>query len=130
MPINCPKCGSTLNNDEKASGKCFSCGETFESNIPQKDKVHYVPTEMPIEVPTERGKNTIGKIIKCCGILIIILGTFYSIMLANDGKYEYHFSFLLFIIPEIISCISGLLFIGLSEIIQLLDDIKSSLKNT
>ena len=31
----CPKCKSILNNDEKASGKCFSCGATFESNLPQ-----------------------------------------------------------------------------------------------
>ncbi len=29
----CPNCKSKLNIDEKASGRCFSCGTTFESSL-------------------------------------------------------------------------------------------------
>lgn len=38
----CPKCGSSLNIDEKASGRCFSCGTTFESIISVKNKNEYI----------------------------------------------------------------------------------------
>ncbi len=34
----CPNCKSKLNIDEKASGRCFSCGATFESSLPKVDK--------------------------------------------------------------------------------------------
>lgn len=30
----CPNCKSKLNIDEKSSGRCFSCGATFESSLP------------------------------------------------------------------------------------------------
>ena len=70
--------------------------------------------------------NTVAKIIKICGVAIIILGTILSFIVAGgNGKYE--FSFLLFIAPEAISVISGLIIIGFSEIIQLLEDIKNKL---
>ena len=81
----CPKCKSILNNDEKASGKCFSCGATFESNLPQ---------------------NTISEI--------------------NYGKNE--FSFVSFIIPETVTIISGVIFLGFSEVIKLLQEISNKLK--
>lgn len=113
----CPKCGSSLNTDEKASGKCFSCGITFESNLPKQKNSSY-----------SNDKNCIGNIIKWCGIIIIVFGTIYSFMSASDNEWKYQFSFLLFIVPEFISIISGIIFIGFSEIIQLLDDIKYKIK--
>lgn len=63
----CPKCKSILNNDEKASGKCFSCGATFESNLPQNtiSEINY-------------NENTIAKMIKVIAIAILILGTIGS----------------------------------------------------
>lgn len=109
----CPKCGNILNNDEKACGKCFSCDATFDSNL-SKEKSCY-------------SKNTISSIIKYIGIAIIVLGTIYSFVVANDREYRYHFNLLLFVVPEFTSIISGILFIGFSEIIQLLDDIKNRL---
>lgn len=114
----CPNCKSKLNIDEKASGKCFSCGTTFESSLP-KDNTRY---------DFHLSDNTVAKAIKICGIVIIILGTILSFIVAGGNGRKYEFSLLLFITPEAISIISGLVFIGFSEIIQLLEDIKNKLK--
>lgn len=35
----CPKCKTLLNNDEKASGKCFNCGASFSSVLPEEKKI-------------------------------------------------------------------------------------------
>lgn len=35
---HCPKCGSELNIDEKASGRCFTCNSVFESILPADKK--------------------------------------------------------------------------------------------
>lgn len=72
--------------------------------------------------------NTIAKLIKICGISIIIIGTILSFIIAGGNGYKYEFSFIRFLTPELTSIISGLLFIGFSEIIQLLKDIKNKLK--
>lgn len=37
----CPNCKSKLNIDEKSSGKCFSCGATFESSLPNDKNSHF-----------------------------------------------------------------------------------------
>lgn len=37
----CPNCKSKLNIDEKSSGKCFSCGASFESSLPNDKKSHF-----------------------------------------------------------------------------------------
>lgn len=107
----CPNCGKLLSEDEKILYKCISCGTKFKpySNIISSD-------------------NTVAKIIKICGIAIIILGTILSLIVAGGNGRKYEFSLLLFITPEAISVISGLVFIGFSEIIQLLEDIKNKLK--
>lgn len=114
----CPNCKSKLNIDEKSSGRCFSCGTTFEFSLTNGDKQYY----------HQSFNNTIAKTIKICGIIIIILGTILSLIIAGGNGRKYEFSLLLFITPEAISIISGLLFIGFSEIIQLLEDIKNKLK--
>lgn len=38
----CPKCGSSLNTDEKASGRCFNCGTIFESSLPITSNNEYI----------------------------------------------------------------------------------------
>lgn len=114
----CPNCKSKLNIDEKSSGKCFTCGTTFESSLPKNDKQYNY----------QISDNTVANAIKICGIMIIILGTIYSLIVAGGNGRKYEFSLLLFITPEAISVISGLVFIGFSEIIQLLEDIKNKLK--
>ncbi len=114
----CPNCKSKLNIDEKSSGKCFSCGATFESSLPKENK----------QLNYSSYDNTVAKLIKICGFAIIILGTILSFIIAGGNGYKYEFSFMRFLTPELISIISGLLFIGFSEVIQLLEDIKNKLK--
>lgn len=114
----CPNCKSKLNIDEKSSGRCFTCGATFESSLPNNGK----------QCNYQSSDNAIAKVIKICGIIIIILGTILSFIVAGGDGKKYEFSLLRFLAPEAISIISGLIFIGFSEIIQLLEDIKNRIK--
>lgn len=114
----CPKCKSVLNNDEKASGKCFSCGATFESNLSQNvtSEINY-------------NENTIAKIIKIIAIVILIMGTIGSFASSFQDVYgRSEFSFASFIIPETVTIISGVIFLGFSEVIKLLQEISNKLK--
>lgn len=114
----CPKCKSILNNDEKASGKCFSCGATFESNLPQNTILE-----------TDYNENTIAKIIKVVAIVILVLGTIGSFASSFHDVYgKNEFSFASFIIPETVTIISGVIFLGFSEVIKLLQEISNKLK--
>ena len=108
----CPNCGKILSEDEKVLYKCISCGTKFESSLPKENSKD----------------NTVAKAIKICGIIIIILGTILSFIVAGGTGRKYEFSLLQFLTPETISIVSGLVFIGFSEIIQLLEDIKNKLK--
>lgn len=131
---NCPNCKSLLNVDENASGKCFSCGASFESSLPQ-DSNRYI---YDVACDNENS-NIIGKMMKIGGILIIIVGTIFSFVMANGNSYKQNplfdlviaddeFSFTIFLTLEIISVISGLFLMGFAEIIQLLENIKNKLK--
>ena len=111
----CPKCKTLLNNDEKASGKCFNCGASFSSALPEEKK----RTQTSDATSNE---NTVG------GILILIIGTIGSIVIAGGDGYGYEFSFARFILPEIGTIVSGMMFLGFAEIIQFLQDIKNKLK--
>ena len=73
-------------------------------------------------------ENAIGGILKAIGILILIIGTIGSIVIAGGDGYRYEFSFARFILPEIGTIVSGMMFLGFAEIIQLLQDIKNKLK--
>lgn len=115
----CPKCNSTLNIDEKASGKCFSCGATFESILPQNKAI-------TANIYTE---NSIGKAIKIIGIIILIVGTIGSFATSFHNVYgQTAFSFASFIIPETVTVVSGIVFLGFGEIIRLLQEISNKLK--
>lgn len=107
----CPNCGKILSEEEKMIYKCTSCD-----------------TKIKFPLSSVKSDNTVAKLIKICGITIIILGTILSFIVAGGNGRKYEFSLLLFITPEAISIISGLVFIGFSEIIQLLEDIKNKLK--
>lgn len=113
----CPKCKTLLNNDEKASGKCFNCGATFSSVLPE--------VKSNTSVSTSNSENTIAGILKAIGFLVMIFGTIGSIYLASQGR---RFEFGSFILPEIGSIVCGMMFLGFSEIIQLLQDIKDKMK--
>ncbi len=113
----CPKCKSVLNVDEKASGRCFTCGATFESNLPQNtnESISY-------------SDNTIAKVLKIISIIILILGTIGSFAASFHDVYgRNEFSFTAFLIPETIVIISGVVFLGFSEVIKLLQDISNKL---
>lgn len=116
----CPKCKSMLNNDEKACGKCFTCGATFESSLPQNT------VTSSYNFPK---KNSVGRALTIIGIFVIILGTISSFSMSF---YEVHgspeFSFTNFIIPEAFSLVSGIMFLGFGEIIKLLQDICNKIK--
>ena len=114
----CPKCKSILNNDEKASGKCFSCGATFESNLPQNTipEINY-------------NENTIAKIINVIAIAMLILGTIGSFASSFHDVYgKNEFSFASFIIHETVTIISSIIFLGFSKVIKLLQEISNKLK--
>lgn len=113
----CPKCKSILNMDEKASGKCFTCGATFESNLPQNTNKNIYYNE-----------NTIAKILKILSIVILVLGTISSFATSFHEVYgRSEFSFISFLIPETVVIISGIVFLGFSEVIRLLQDISNKL---
>ncbi len=68
--------------------------------------------------------NMISGVLKAIGFLILIIGTIGSFYIASQG---YEFSFASFILPEIGTIVSGMLFLGFSEVIRLLQDIKDKL---
>lgn len=94
----------------------------YKEYIKQQEEMHKK------EYDNMSSENTIGGILKGIGILILIIGTIASIIIAGGDGYRYEFSFVRFIIPEIISIISGMMFLGFAEIIQLLQDIKDKMK--
>ena len=109
----CPNCKRNLNIDEKASGKCFSCGASFETEL---------TTKRDDRRSINDGHNSIAKALKVCGIIAFIFGTIGSIYYASKS------TIFVFIVSEASTVVSGLLFLGLSEIIQLLEDIKNKIK--
>lgn len=111
---NCPKCNEKLNIDEKSAGRCFSCGATFSSTIPEDDKI---PAHYSSDNATD---NTVAKIIKVLGIIIIVLGTIGSFVINHDN-----FSLSAFLTVEFPCIVSGVFFVGLAEIIKLLEEIKN-----
>ena len=111
MTTKCPKCGAYLSKNESLLGNCVSCGATFENKVAEKSSVSNTVT---------RKNNTVAKCIRGLGIGIIVAGTFIAIGVANGND-----SVGLFFVTEIASIISGILLIGMAEIIQLLEDIKN-----
>lgn len=61
--------------------------------------------------------NTIAKVLKVLGILIMILGILISLILGQSSE-----SLLITIVGSVSSIISGLLFLGFSEVIHLLQN--------
>ena len=118
----CPKCKSILNNDERASGKCFDCGASFSDKLSGDTNANRENSSIV------SSRNVMGGILKWIGILILISGTIGSFIIAGGNKYRYKFSFEKFLLPEVGTIITGMMFLGFSEIIQLLDDIKNRLK--
>lgn len=117
MDMYCPECKTLLNDDEKASGRCFNCGARFSAILPE--------TKNDASVPVSTGKNTIAGILKAIGFLVMIFGTIASIGIGGQG---YEFSFASFLLLEIGTIVFGMVFLGFSEMLQLLQDIKNKMK--
>lgn len=116
--IQCPKCGKKLINDEKISKRCLSCGVSW-ANIPPENisAIKMVPKE-----------NIISLWVKAVGYFIMLFGTLASLVASMTFSYQQGFSLDIFIVSESATIISGMLFLGLGEIISLLQDIKNKLK--
>ena len=97
----CPKCGAELNNDEKASGKCFSCGASFESSLPKS------------RVLKENKKNIVGTVLRYIGVIMIIIGVVNFIIYSVQTR-SFHITGLFN------NVYNGFIALGISEIIQLL----------
>ena len=69
--------------------------------------------------------NMLSMIIKIIGYLTIVCGVGSGIYLGNQG---YSFTYEIFLIYSISGVISGVLFIGFSKVIRLLDNIYEELK--
>lgn len=110
---NCPKCNATLNNDEKASGKCFSCGATFQTDWTKK--IDQIPTNVS-------NKNKIADAIKIIGIILLFVCSIGNACIWIPDNA------IAFFIAEFIIVVFVLLLIGFSEIIKLLEEIKNNTK--
>lgn len=102
---------SNLNKNKKYTGGHFSAVVT--NDFPQSGKGKNI-----------KQKNFISKTIKNCGVIILAFGTISSFIIASNRDYGSSFSFIGFLVTELISIFISFVLIGLSEIIQLLDDIK------
>jgi H+/gluconate symporter-like permease len=108
----CPNCGKILSEEEKIIYKCTSCGKKIESEITTQNYT----------------ENTIAKVLKIISIIILILGTIGSFAASFHDVYgKSEFSFATFLIPETVVVISGILFLGFSEVIKLLQEINNKL---
>lgn len=113
----CPECNSILNIDEKASGRCFNCNATFEPEFNQENVETDIYKNFFGFINEE--ENVIAKYIKIVSIVLMILGTIGS------GYIWYATgSFMAFMLSELSVVVGGLILMGFSEIIRLLEDIK------
>lgn len=105
----CPQCGTVLNNDELASGKCFTCSATFESTI-----TNHIDYE---------DKNAWASIIKTFASILFfvdIVSIFVLLYCAYDGIIIFSIA--------LISIFSCLLLFGFAEIINILHEINKKPK--
>lgn len=76
----------------------------------------------------EETGNSVAGAIKGIGYFILILGTVGSLIFGDNATgYRNNFSLIHFIIAEFFVIISGMVFLGFSEIIGLLHDIRNKL---
>lgn len=118
---HCPKCNQTLNVDEKASGRCFTCGETFSSPIPQDtSKNDSSPFPLTNDEPVTNG---IAIWLRIIGVIILVLGVIISAKVGTDSDSFWQFLTSLF--PYIVA---SAILDGFAEIIILLEKINKKLK--
>lgn len=110
---------------------CWNCGEIIDRNLTDTDTKFDDDIEVETEYPAEEymtsnHTNNIAKSLKIFAKIIMIIGSILNILvLFIANGYHTFTSFLAF---EMMFILFGLLLLGFSEIIQLLEDIKNKLK--
>lgn len=127
----CKKCKKELSNEMVKANLCWNCGEIIDKNLTDID-TNYDNIEVEAEYSTEESVtsnniNGIAKSIKVFSKIIMIVGSILNILVLFVAS-RYH-TFISFVTFEIIFILSGLLLLGFSEIIQLLQDIKNKMYN-
>lgn len=125
----CQKCKNELSSEMIKVNLCWNCGKIIDETLMDKDDISNnieLETEYTTEEKTTSGNtNSIAKSIKTLSKTIMIVGSILNIiMLLIASRYHTFVSFFAF---EIVFILSGLLLLGFSEIIQLLQDIKNKL---
>ncbi|MCC8014232.1 MAG: hypothetical protein LIO87_03470, partial [Eubacterium sp.] len=111
--------------------------ERAEKGLAPEEKTSEEETSSGFSLKTiglgkEGNKNAVGRTLKQLGAVVILGGTLISLCTAAkapDGLFsgQYEFSLLMFFTCELISLAGGFLFIGMGEIIGLLDSINKAL---
>lgn len=134
--MKCKNCGNELTQEMIDVNLCWTCGDIIDENFSEKNTEKNTIQENKDNLEMFNvclqnnanisDRNLIGTILRTLGIMILVIGTIGSIVIANGSGEIYHrFSFLSFCIYEFITIVSGFVFIGFSEIIQLLHKINS-----
>lgn len=127
----CKKCKKELSSEMIKVNLCWNCGEIIDENLTDAD-TNYDDIEIETEYSTEEditsnNSNSIAKSIRVFAKIIMIVGSILNVLVLFVASGYYTFtSFFAF---EMMFFLSGLLLLGFSEIIQLLQDIKSKLYN-
>lgn len=125
----CKKCKKELSSEMIKANLCWNCGEIIDKNLTDAD-TNYDDIEIETEYSTEEdiifnNTNSIAKSIRIFAKIIMIVGSILNVLVLFVASGYYTFtSFLAF---EMMFILFGLLLLGFSEIIQLLQDIKSNL---
>lgn len=87
------------------------------NNIPKNTTINQIPYEVDDKTSNSKKSNRIADALSVCGIIIIIIGIMCGCKFTELG-------FGYFLLSLFISIVTGLFFLGMAEIIKLLDDIK------
>lgn len=120
--ILCKKCGDDITSSRKGMFEgnyyCLGCYSNTIVNSSQDNNSNSAST---FKEPTT---NTIGTIIMVIGICVIVAGFFSGMIMEGKlGSWSYTFEFELALPYWIAGFISGMIFIGMAEIINLLHKI-------
>lgn len=129
----CKRCGKELTQEMIKANLCWACGDIIDESSAVDNEISNTTVEEEVNNETNENydsnnSNLIGSILQFLGILILILGTIGSFILADDGSYYNSFIFSQFVIYEFATILSGFVVIGLAQIVQLLHRINNKLK--
>ena len=131
----CEKCGEFSENIVSNYGgnfHCKKCGGTLhENSADETEKVSKMVDIRLNEPPKEviKDSNLISNIVTITSWIVIIVGIIAGLAMAsNKGKYEDEFSFSIAFTIWASSILTGIVLLGLAEVIKLLNSIKQKMK--